>query len=406
MRRVLVTMMVLAGTSAIAAWGCGKSVFLDGEADQKTPGDLGVVPKPDDSGPGINPTPVPTAAPTEQCPSDRQYYQKFIQPDDTVNNSVDMLFVVDSSSSLDANRSKVVNELDAFTSSLQSGTDLRMAVLLGHGGGSSFSGKLFQHNGSDPAVLNSTLQSVADMRQALLNKVRSRVADLDEANGEALLYSLTKLLSNRPLVETQGFLRPDASWSIVFITDENDVCMPPELHGFSTFPDYVPSAGGGELIAYRRYCLDGAGHEVVTPGALAQTLANIHPGYPVALGGVIHHSGSPFTRNGEQAIGHGVLELLQLHHPSTLIGINDSSYRAGLGQLATQSVTRSHVTSTVPLAGGSRLVPDSVRVVVDAQGVDSSYDDAGHAIVLQQAAAGHAKSVVEVRGCRLEGPSH
>ena len=401
MRRVLVTMMVLAGASTIAAWGCGKSVFLDGEADQKTAGDLGVVPKPDDSGQGTDPTPVPTASPSGLCPSDKQYYQKFIQPDDSVNNSVDMLFVVDSSSSLDANRSKVVNELDAFTSSLQPGTDLRMAVLLGHGGGSSHSGRLFQRNGSDPAVLNSRLLSVADMRQALLNKVRSRVADADEANGEALLYSFTKLLANRSLAETQGFLRPDASWSIVFITDENDICMPPDRHGFSSFPDYVPSAGGGELIAYRRYCLDGAGSEVVTPSALAQTLANIHPGYPVALGGIIHHGGNPFTRNGEQAIGHGILELLRVHQPSTLISINDLSYRAGLGQLATQAVTSSHVASIIPLEEGARLRPDSVRTEVDARSVDATYDDAGHAVVLPLAAAGHARSVVEVRGCRL-----
>lgn len=390
----------------VLSFGCGKKVFLDGnpkdtvkltdDSKKTDPDTTGGNKNSDGHGDELNLD--------HSCAADQTYYKRFDQPDAVVNTSVDILFVLDSSTSLDAHRNRLASEIDAFTSGLDPGTDFRMAVLLGHGGGQgSLAGELLSINTRDPKVLSSTDLSVAEIRRAMLRKFSTRIADVDEANGEALLYSLGKLLDHLPAVQAQGFLRPNAAWSFVFVTDENDICYPPELHGYSQFPDYVASNRGTEAIAYRNYCVDGAGNNLFSPERIYQKLISLHPSQRIALGGLIHDVAGDVPAaqtGGEEAVSHGTLELLQLHNRSTLMSLGSPSYRPGLLQIATQSSSSVNLQTEFPLDQGVELREDSIRVHVDGKGVDATYDGTATAVHLTEQNAGVARSVIEVNACK------
>lgn len=390
----------------IGALACGKAVFLDGDDPTLLGNDQQ---KRDPADPGLNqPPPVPTVPVVVeqpdpviagQCPEASRYSQVFMQPDPVVNRSVDLAFVVDASISLDSYRRKILQEVDSFTTALDPGGDYRIAVILGHGG-APYAGRLLKV-GNEPTVLDSRVHSPAFIAAALQKKLTNRLPDSDsDSDGEALFYSLDRLLNDLPQVQNQGFFRPDASWSLIFVTDENDICFRPELHGFRQFPDYVPSQGRTEEIAYRRLCLDTVNRERLTPLSLLTRLNTLQPVMPVALGGIIHHDPSQMTARGEQAISHGVLEMLRLHNRSTVIGLGEPSYRAGLQNLANQSTTTLHLATEFPLAEGVALIPDSVVVTVDGTPTAATYLADRSLIRIELGLAGVSRSHIRVSACR------
>lgn len=403
----------------VASWSaCGKSVYLDGDQAEV---EIGLVnsgdPEPTGSSTGdeTNPAdsevtkvpstepapsdPVDPVPPDGACRAEDQFRKTFVQPDVVVNRSVDLLFVLDASSSLDAQRRKILDELDAFTTSLDAAGDYRIAVLLGHGGASASSGRLLVADAFDQAVLDSRVHSPARIRDAMLRKLARRFPDADQANGEALLYSFDKLLDRASAVQAQGFLRPEAAWSVIFVTDENDICFRPELHGYSSFPDYVPAATDIERIAYRRYCLDTSGSPTITPQRTLTKLMALQPARPVALGGIVHFDPALTPRRGEEAIAHGVVELVRSHDRATLISLGAPSYRTGLTTLADLSTTSLALKTEFDLGAGVRLAPESVQTKVDGAPVPSVYAMDQAKITIDLLQAGRALSEVEVVGC-------
>jgi hypothetical protein len=336
------------------------------------------------------------------CGSQNQVSWSFIQPQPTVNRSVDLLLVVDTSSSLDQERARIATTLPAFVSQLPAGTDYRVAVMLAHGGASYYSGRLYSSHGN-PAVLNSATQSPASIQAALEATLRAPLGDVDEANGEAMMYSL--LSSQEPArlaqIKSQGFFRENASLSVLFISDENDVCYPPQLHGYSHFPDYVPSVGGVEEIAYQRYCLKPNHSVAVTPERVVSELQRLKGAEKLSFGALIHKDPAQVPAGGEDSIGHGLLELIQGQPDGMSFEIAENNYVPGLTQLGSIVSSQLLLRTAFTLDGSAGVVAASLRIQVDGHAVSGTYDAGSRVVRIAKTDAGHAGSAVLVTACRL-----
>ena len=188
---------------------CGKSVNI-GSVDSLT--------HPFATTPPVNSSKV--------CPSTQTRKWTFTQPDATAQRDVDLLFVVDTSSSLNTRRTQLASNIPAFMAALHPQTNYRIGTLLAHGGASPYSGKLYQAPGSS-LVLNSKTQSVLEIQKELTNTLSHVQLDKDEANGEMMMYSLVKSLEpeNFEPIQNSGFFRTGAALSVIFVSDENDVCL-------------------------------------------------------------------------------------------------------------------------------------------------------------------------------------
>jgi hypothetical protein len=323
---------------------------------------------------------------------------------------VDLLFVVDSSPSMDKERCKIADRIPEFVSRLAPDTDYRIAVMLAHGGASYWSGRLYTGWRGGPAVLGSDHLSVHQIQKALRERLEEagNEIDHDEANGEAGMYSVMEAVKPERLRQSQkqGFFRPDAALSIVFVTDENDLCYRPELNGYRAFPDYVKSRGGLEEVAYDRYC-GLAGHNPASyPNHLYSRLVTFKGDRPVTLGGIVHTDPRKVPHGGtlEDAIGHGIIELTQKSANGVLIDIASDDYAAGLTQLGDVVQTTLNVLTRFGLDGQDEIDPSSVLVDVDGRAVGSVFDAESRSVEIPMASAGHGGSVVDVWGCRMPAP--
>ena len=365
----LVSLLILCG------YGCGKSVNVGGSPDSG--GSTKVAPS---------------------CGPSQQISWNFMQPQPTVNHSVDLLFVMTTSDSMANKRSRVAASISSFVKALTPGIDFRIAVMLGHGGASPFSGILYAPSGGK-LVLDSKSQTLAQIQAGLTDTLNRVVPDLDTAEGETMMYSFLKSLepSKFQQIQSQGFYRNNASLAVVFVTDEGDNCYPANLHGYTSFPDYVPI--GAEIDAYQKYCLNPDGTVAVTPERVLAALWNLKPGGQFAVGGVVHVDPKSVPSGTEEQIGHGITELVS-EASGTAIEISLPNYTAGLAKLGNLSSTSLDLQTAFLLSGGVPIVPDSVRVSVDSQSVPFSYEDGAATVYVPLANAGHAGSAVNIVACK------
>ncbi len=380
---------ILVSFVLLSILGCGKNVEL-GSGEGSSPRTA--------NPPGTPPIRVVPA----DCASAQEVRWRFVQPDPSISHAVDLLLVVDTSDSLEAERSRLASTLPTFIQHLPQDADTRIAVMLAHGGASSYSGRLYGATGV-PRVLDPSLLSRSTMEADLQKTLAKPPGDKDEANGEAMMYSLMKSLDPSRLAEIQGqgFYRPDAALSVVFVTDENDVCYPPELFGYTTFPDYVPSASGIEARAYRKYCLDSSGHAKITPADTLARMSGFKSTQLLSWGAILHKDPAKVpaaSASSEDAIGHGILELLAGARDSISWEIADSSYADGMARLGDVTTRRLDLKTHFVLDGTGSL--ESVRAEVDGAPVDSGFDSSGRAVDIAPSDAGHAGSVVEVIACQ------
>jgi hypothetical protein len=379
-------------TGAVVA--CGKSV----DRAERAPSSEDPIPNG-----SVDPGPLPTATPIA-CGSDQVERWTFTQPQPQVKGGkVDLLFVVDTSSSLARERARVAGTVPAFVAALDPRVDYRIAVMLAHGSASARSGRLFAASG-DPLVLDSQRLSVAQIQAKLGSALAAAsLADADQANGEAMMLSLLNGLKPNRLAQSRaaGFFRADAALSVVLLSDENDVCYPPELHGYAQFPDYVASSPAGyERKAYDRYC---AGADPVTPERVRQALQSLQGGRKLSLGAITHVDPArvpPAMGGSEDAIGHGLIELLQRGLDSVLMEIEDYSYDVGLKKLGEVISSQLNLLTEFALGDPTGLVADSVSVAVDGHVVPAVFDAASGKVTIGAADAGGAGSIVEVQACR------
>lgn len=172
------------------------------------------------------------------------------QPSELKTHKVDVIFVVDTSASVDDERAAIVNNITRFTdevsklsqnsSQFQAPVDINMGVILAHGPrtdkksafGKSAHGNLFVHpgEGSSTAEMLSSSLSTSQLKTALHYRFNggahfssaniSSVRQSGGAQGEAGLLSLQKFIET----SKDNYIRDDAALMVVFISDENDVC--------------------------------------------------------------------------------------------------------------------------------------------------------------------------------------
>jgi len=321
--------------------------------------------------------PLP-AAPACAAAQVRQWH--YVQPDATVSHAVDLLFVVDTSASLNERRRSLSMAIPEFLSRLPAQTDTRIGVMLAHGPASQWSARLFAPAGT-PAVIDVSAVGTTEAARLLELNLGHPVADVDEADGEMMMLSLTRSLETTRFAEiqAQGFYRPNAALSVVFVTDENDICYDPRQHGFTTFPDFKPSGDGSEDVAFARYCTG------VSPAATLAALHSVPANVPVAS---------------EEAIGHGILELLATDPDGITLDLADD-FQVGLTRLASVVSTQLDLLTSFGLPDPHPLVPGSISVKVDGHAVAGAITR-GHRVQIPVQDAGAARSLVDITACAQE----
>jgi hypothetical protein len=376
--------------ASFAAAGCGKSVEVDSPSAP-----TGV----------INSTPPGTTRSLNCDPQDRVHWT-FQQPEPENTKSIDLLFVADTSSSMNAKRASVANAVSSFVSALSSGTDYRIGVMLAHGAKSSYSGKLYAASGSR-VVLDSSLQSAAEIQSELKNSLVNVVSDPDDANGEAMMASFQNSLSGTRYskIRSQGFYRNNAALAVIFISDENDICYPPQNHGFTSFPDYVAAPTNIEQKAYASNCVNASGQGTVTPASTLAALKSVKPEGDYSVAGIVHVDPAkvPSGSGIEESIGHGILELIdqaRLSAPGRelALDITSTDFAAGLSSFG--ALTSSHLSLLTVFQLTNAIDPQSIIVSVDQSQVPYTFDASSAKAQINASDAGGAGSIVNIDACR------
>jgi hypothetical protein len=333
---------------------------------------------------------------------------RWTQPQPSVSKSVDLLFVVDSSLSLTPERRRLAKSISHFLSQLPADADPRIAVMLGHGGNSDWSGMLYSR-GSNPRVINPHDYAGNRAEELLIQNLSCPALDFGVGNGEMLMYSLQSSLKdyNFAQIQNEGFYRPDASLAVVFITDENDVCFDPKAHGYTKHPHYKYGAFGLEKFAYDKWCVDKSGALKVSTTSVISSLRSRFPGKRIAMAGIVHSEEKSVPWFGEDAIGHGIIELVQENAatqpsgpmPSLIMNLRSGNFSGTLAQLGSMITSHLSLLTSFILSGDRILKESSIVATVDGRAVSATYDSASRTVNISGANAGGAGSQVEVSAC-------
>ena len=356
---------------AIGASGCGKSIEVYGKVKNIT------VPK----------------GPNCQDESDRLTW-RWNQPTPTFGRAVDLLFVTDTSLSLITERRKLAKAIPNFLKGLPEGADPHIGVMLGHGGKGKWSGSLFSH-GSDPKVLVPSELGEDRTAGLLEDSLGCPKGELASTNGEALLLSLKKSLSGEKFarMKSDGFYRDGASLSLVFVSDENDVCYDPTEHGFKGWPDFKDSFLGIENRARKKFCSG------VSPESVKAEIERALPGRKVSVGAIVHTDPAHVWKWGEDAIGHGFLEFASQYPDSIAVDIKGGDMDSALSRLASVSTSQLTLMTSFKLNAEQKIDGRSVLVRVDGNLVDAVFDEVTQSVQIDGKDAGFALSQVDISAC-------
>lgn len=294
------------------------------------------------------------------------YVDQYAPDADSINRKLDIIVVPDTSGSIREERSKIALGFDKFVNSLPSEVDYRIGVILGHSGNSPKSGKLFQRD-DEPLVLDSKAQSIDDILYDLNEKLKSPAGDGYSDGGEMGLYSLQNALQNNlDEIREYGVFREDAALAIVFIADEQDIC-------FDYPEDITPvrDPQRKEERAHDKYCRDSDGNLTITPAGVLEKIKEVNGEKPLVLGAVIYNNKNTIPFFGENEIGYGYKELVELSGGIT-IDMANGDYGDGLTNLGTiaQASVKPENTFNLKTSG---IDLASIRVTVDGSDVGYSY---------------------------------
>jgi len=386
--KIILTVALLAN---LLLAGCGKSV-TQGRRANGTGSDKGSVDVPKGS----------------NCETGDRSRWRWFQPEVSKSKGVDLLFVVDSSLSLTPERRKVAKAISSFLETLPADADTRIAVLLGHGENSPWSGKLYSR-GSDPRVILPNALPRDRAEELLTHSLSCPAMDFGVGNGEMLLSSLQASLKDESFAEiqSQGFYRPDALLGVVFLTDENDVCFDPRAHGYTRHPDYKSSILGLEDIAYRKFCLDSAGALKVSSTSVIQGLRDRFPGKFIAMAGIVYSNPANVPYLGEDSIGHGIIELVEENAtsqpsgpmPATILDLKTGDFAPALNKLATMVSSQLTLKTEFPLVGTVEVDEETLLVTVDGVEVPATYNANSRTITIPGTSVGGAGSQIDVSAC-------
>jgi hypothetical protein len=392
-RRSLVSSVVV----VFLIFSCGKSVNVGQN----------------DSPPLVFPPPGTVNSPVDTgtrltCDSQDRVHWSFKQPQPELRKSIDLLFVADTSRSMSAKRARVASAVSSFVNALPSGTDYRIGVMLAHGARSSFGGALYSASGSRE-VLDSSQQMPSEIQAELRNSLVNVPNDPDDANGEAMMASFQRSLtaSRFARIQSQGLYRDNAALAVIFISDENDVCYPPQDHGYLSFPDYVAAPTSIERKAYSENCLDSTGKLAISPESTLGALARLKPSGDFSVAGIMHVDPAkvPNASGSEESMGHGIIELVNLARQSypdheIALDITSEDFSAGLSSFG--ALTSSQLSLRTVFALDSVVDPDSIIVTVDQKRAPFSYESQSGVVRLDASDAGGAGSLITVDACRAK----
>ena len=316
----------------------------------------------------------------------------FKQPSDRLTTKIDVLFVTDTSGSLDQERNAIADGIANFMAALPSTTDASIAVLLAHGSTSSRSGKLFQTSAGEPVILKSRDLSDADLRQDLHAKLTgfSTDWDLDSDGGEEGLYSTQQLLSgsNLTLARNQGFFRGDAALAVIFISDENDICA---VYPAGVTP--VPDPEGREAKAHARDCGS------VTAAGVLNELTEVKGKMPLFVAGVIYTDPAHVPAGPENEVGYGYTDIIALANGIAVDMAHVSEIAAGLGRVGESTAQQMLLYHDFQLTQDN-VAEETIKASVDGAAVPHSYTRETQTVHLSQAGTYGSQITIDYCGSR------
>jgi hypothetical protein len=307
--------------------------------------------------------------------SENCFMETFKQP---VKNTraVDVLFVVQTSASISAQRQIIAAGINDFITSLPVGSDFNIAVMLSHGSTSNLAGRLFRA-ANEPIVLKSSELSPAQIQANLDIKLNQVVMDPAAGGGEEGLFSLFNGIATPAiLAESQGlgFFRPEAALGVVFVADRRDIC--------AVLPVGVPAeTDPGKIAARIRDC------EGLTATGLSNRLALLKGQLPIQVSGIIY-ADTPAPAGKE--IGYGYTDMIALN-PGVAIDIANDDIDEGLASIAELSGQQMTIQNEFIL-DYSGIDPKTVKVTVNGTIVDYTLD--GNKVVIKSAIPAGATVIV------------
>jgi hypothetical protein len=318
------------------------------------------------------------------------FNERFVQPDALVTKSIDLLFVTDTSGSLNAERAAVADGIDAFVGELPADVDYQVAVMLAHGSRSNHSGRLWSKAGHGP-VLSSKNQTLASIRSELRYLLTNVSGDRHSDGGEAGLYSFSRSLDHGPLTSSRahGFFREDAALAVVFVSDENDIC--------AVYPEGVLPVYDPERLEPSAKARDCAG---ITPESVHAKVKELQGSRPYLFGAIVYNNHDTYPRVGENEYGYGYLDLISLTG-GVSVDMAGSHYADGLANIGSLVSTKLSLVMDFSLAR-QEIDVDSIQVQVD--GVSTEYTYTGGTNEVHLSASGVARSVIDISYCLAPVP--
>ncbi|MBT4763135.1 MAG: fibronectin type III domain-containing protein [Bdellovibrionaceae bacterium] len=342
-----------------------------------------------DIGEAFNPEVLPQDPPDDVLDTQLCYSDTFIQPDAEISKKIDLLFVVDTSGSLSAERAGIAEGIDAFIDELPADVDVHVSVMLAHSSKSSYSGKLYAKSGN-PKVLKSSELTTTDMQTLLRENMTSIKTDSHSDGGEVGLFSLIEGVTTH-LVENSAldFFRADAGLAVVFVADENDICS---LSQYPEGVDPVFDPNHKEWPAHDRDC---AG---INPESVISQLQDLKQEAPLLLSGIIYTDNETLPATGENEIGYGYLETVQQSN-GILVDLADGNYDSSMQQIGFLAVKKLNLLTEFPLSHAD-FDQSTLKVLVDRQPVAFSYQSVPNEIHIEAALVGGERSEIYISYCQ------
>jgi hypothetical protein len=302
---------------------------------------------------------------------------RFKQPQAPITTKIDVLFVTDTSGSLDQERGAIADGILDFIAALPRTTEVNVGVLLAHGSSSARTGKLFQTSDGEPVVLKSSELAESALRAHLHRKLTeySTDWDLDSDGGEEGLYSTLQLLSggNLSKARSQGFFRSDAALAVIFIADENDICAV-----YPTGVTPVPDPEGREAKARARDCGS------ISAGGVLSRLAEVKGEMPLVVSGVMYTDAGHVPAGPENEVGYGYTDIIALANGVSVDMSHAGDIAAGVGRIGGTSAQEMLLYHDFDLTHES-VAEESIKVSVDGAPTAHVYTRETRTVHLTQA---------------------
>jgi hypothetical protein len=356
-----------------------------------------------------NEIPVPTTFKTKNL--------TFIQDAATQTKSMDLLFVVDSSSSLDQERQQIAQSIQTFVDKIGPSISLNVAVLLGHAHSikngvhsttGHLSGQLYRPTTSNTSpVIGFTVENWNNAMAQLLAQLGNLPSDSKSDGGEMGLLSLQNLTDpNLPYfakARNQGFFREEAGLTVIFVADENDICANYPA-GIARVPDTNFTQGiESELYAEKIYC-GPQSSRIVSAEKVVQQLSSIQKTKPLVVTGIIYPGPQPAPSGTENEIGFGYTDAIKLlNFKAVDIGEQIPDGLATIGTMVKEQLqikTKFEIANDPPnglVDCKSQIVAKSIDIKVDGIATKFQFDAESCVVQLDAADAGVLNSKIEIK---------